>query len=114
MTRLKRVYEEPGPDEYRILVDRLWPRGLSKEQARIDEWLKDIAPTSALRQWFGHDPKKFEEFGLRYSEELSKNPALSALTTILAEHKNAVLLYAAKDTQFNQAVVLQRFLERQR
>ncbi|MGA0568725.1 DUF488 domain-containing protein [Rathayibacter sp. KR2-224] len=103
---IKRAYEAPSPDDgYRVLVDRLWPRGLSKEQARLDEWNKDVAPSTDLRKWFGHDPAKFDEFRVRYLAELHGNPAVEALRDKGAAGK-VTLLYSAHDEQHNQAVVL--------
>ena len=103
---IKRAYEAPSPDDgYRVLVDRLWPRGLSKEHARLDEWNKDVAPSTDLRKWFGHDPAKFDEFRLRYLAELHGNPAVEALRDKGAAGK-VTLLYSAHDEQHNQAVVL--------
>ena len=109
---LKRAYESPAKtDGERILVDRLWPRGLLKAEAEIDLWLKDIAPTTELRQWFGHDPEKWSEFKKRYSTELKNNPALSELQA-RSRQRDITLVYAAKDQLHNQAVVLKQILER--
>ncbi|APZ44721.1 hypothetical protein BW247_13580 [Acidihalobacter ferrooxydans] len=109
--RLKRAYVAPADEDgQRILVDRLWPRGLSKDAARIDLWLKDVAPSSGLRKWFGHDPDKWPEFSQRYRAELKDNPALPALLEI-AQHADITLVYAAKDERHNQAVVLKDLLE---
>ena len=111
--KLKRVYEEPAKDDgMRILVDRLWPRGLTKEKADIDLWLKDIAPTTELRKWFGHDPDKWKEFKRRYRQELKKN---KESVSILKEHlkRGAVtLVYGAKDEEHNEAHVLEELLNR--
>ncbi|KXF75198.1 hypothetical protein ATN84_21275 [Paramesorhizobium deserti] len=111
--RLKRVYEPPAEgDGLRVLVDRLWPRGLKKADAAIDLWLKEIAPTSSLRKWFGHDPEKWAEFRRRYEIELEERR--NDLDT-LRERGGAgcvTLLYGAKDEQHNQAVVLKAFLEK--
>ena len=104
---IKRVYQEPDPaDGFRILVDRLWPRGHSKERAKIDLWLKDIAPSTELRKWFNHDPAKWTEFQKRYKQELkSKGDLLDAIKEKL--HQGPVtLLYGAKDEAHNEAVVL--------
>jgi uncharacterized protein YeaO (DUF488 family) len=109
--KIKRVYDDPAEEDgVRILVDRLWPRGLAKEKARIDIWLKDIAPSTELRKWFDHDPAKWNEFRQRYEEELRKDdkPAL-----ILKEHlkKGVVtLVYGAKDEDHNNAVVIKEFM----
>jgi uncharacterized protein YeaO (DUF488 family) len=108
---LKRVYEPPSPsDGRRILVDRLWPRGLSKAEADIDLWLKDVAPSAPLRKWFGHRPERWSEFRARYRDELKTNPALDRLRQVLAEGK-ATLVYGAKDQEYNQAVVLAEVLK---
>ncbi|PXW86116.1 uncharacterized protein YeaO (DUF488 family) [Nitrosomonas sp. Nm84] len=109
--RIKRVYEKAATDEYRILVDRLWPRGLTKERAAIDLWLKEIAPSTELRKWFGHDPEKFLEFRTRYVAELTQNPAVAIISNLLTEHKNIVLVYAAKSEVTNHAIVLKGFIE---
>lgn len=108
---LKRAYEPPEPsDGFRILVDRLWPRGVSKSAAHIDLWLKDIAPSTALRKWFDHDPLKWIEFRDRYFLELNRNPeAVEQLTEQL--HRGVVtLVYGAKDEEHNQAVALKAYL----
>lgn len=109
---IKRIYEKPGPEDgYRMLVDRLWPRGISKEEAAIDEWNKDIAPTTALRKWFGHQPERFEAFAKRYKTELSaKTDELKRIKAI-ARHQNLTLLYGAKDPHINQAAVLLEVLK---
>lgn len=112
--QLKRAYDEPAPaDGQRILVDRLWPRGVTKARAAVDLWLRDVAPTTELRQWFGHDPHKWEEFAQRYRAELGHNPALAQLRA-LARQGPVTLVYAARDEQHNAAVVLQQVLERPR
>lgn len=112
MVRIKRVYEpaEAG-DGYRVLVDRIWPRGVSKEQARLDEWLKEVAPTSELRRWFGHDPEKFTEFSQRYRTELADSSALAELQEIVARENQVTLVYGARDELHNQAVVLAEMLD---
>jgi len=111
--KLKRVYDEPAKsDGKRILVDRIWPRGLTKEEAHIDLWLKDVAPSTELRKWFGHDPARWPEFRARYRAELRHNqPQLSLLRQTL-EKGPATLVYGAKDEQHNQAVVLQELLSK--
>jgi uncharacterized protein YeaO (DUF488 family) len=112
---LKRVYEEPDlKDGTRILVDRLWPRGLSKEKARVDLWLKEIAPSNELRRWFAHDPAKWPEFKVRYKRELKRNQEQLALLRDATGHGRSTLLYGARDTQHNQAVVLQELLRQER
>ncbi|MFV0443169.1 MAG: DUF488 domain-containing protein [Planctomycetaceae bacterium] len=110
--RLKRAYEAPSSnDGYRVLVDRLWPRGLTKAKAEIDLWLKEVAPSTELRKWFGHDPEKWTEFKQRYRAELKHNPAWPELQT-LARQKHLTLIYAARDQEHNEAVVLRQLLER--
>jgi uncharacterized protein YeaO (DUF488 family) len=110
--KLKRAYESPvATDGERILVDRLWPRGLAKVQAKIDLWLKEVAPSTELRKWFGHDPEKWSEFKKRYRAELKGNPALSELQA-LSRQRDITLVYAAKDPSHNEAVVLKQILER--
>ncbi len=108
---IKRVYENAAKDEYRILVDRLWPRGLTKKQAAIDLWLKEIAPSPELRKWFNHDPEKFNEFRNRYVEELEKNPATATVLSLLTKHNTVTLVYAAKNEDINHVVVLKEFME---
>lgn len=110
--KIKRIYETPDEaDGYRILVDRLWPRGVSKEQATIDEWLKEIAPSPELRDWFGHKPERFEEFRIRYQTELADNDAILKIKKLETENKTVTLLYAAKDPVHNHAVVLMEVLQ---
>jgi DNA-3-methyladenine glycosylase len=109
---IKRVYEKPdATDGFRVLVDRLWPRGVSKEHAQVDEWLKDVGPSNDLRKWFGHVPDRFGEFATRYRAELATSESLSALTALVADHENVTLVYSAKDEEHNQAVVLRDVLE---
>jgi len=109
--QIKRIYDEPAAtDGYRVLVDRLWPRGMSKERAGLDLWLKDIAPTPELRTWFGHDPERFAEFTARYTAELDANPAVHQLRELAATHPVVTLVYAAHDPQVNHARVLQKYL----
>jgi len=107
--RIKRAYERADDDDgYRVLVDRLWPRGVSKEKAHLDAWLKDIAPSTELRRWFGHDPARWDEFERRYRAELDE-PERSQLVEALAEratHGPVTLIYGARDTAHNEAVVL--------
>lgn len=108
---IKRIYEPPaGSDGRRVLVDRLWPRGVSREAAAIDLWLKTIAPTPALRTWFGHDPARFAAFRDRYREELDANPDAVAELLALVDEGDVTLLYAAHDRQANHAVVLAGYL----
>ena len=112
MMRTKRVYEEPsGDDGIRVLVDRLWPRGISKERALLDRWEKNLAPSNELRRWFGHDPAKWEEFLRRYRAELEgKEEALGRLRQE-ANDGAVTLLYAARDEEHNNAVALKRYIE---
>lgn len=108
---IKRIYEPASKsDGYRVFVDRLWARGLSKQEAHIDLWLKEVAPSDQLRTWFAHDPAKWEEFKRRYKEELRDNPTLAQLRNLTAE-QNITLLYGAKDQTHNQAVVLKELLQ---
>jgi uncharacterized protein YeaO (DUF488 family) len=112
MLRTKRIYDEPSEDDgLRVLVDRLWPRGLSKEKATIDRWEKDIAPTNELRKWFGHDPEKWEEFLQRYRAELEGKEEVLARLRQEAGEGTVTLLYAAKDEEQNNAVALKRYIE---
>jgi uncharacterized protein YeaO (DUF488 family) len=111
--RLKRAYEPAvESDGYRVLIDRLWPRGVSREQARLDDWLKELAPSSELRRWFGHDPARFDEFRRRYVDELrSRRPLLTELRR-RARQGTLTLVYSAHDTEHNDAVVLAAVLRR--
>ena len=115
MIRLKRVYEQPSRmDGSRILVDRLWPRGLTKERAAVTLWLKDVAPSTELRKWFGHAPARWKQFQARYRKELrEKKDALELLKRKSKAH-TVTLVYAARDEQQNEAVVLKRVLEGRR
>ena len=110
--RIKRVYEEPDEaDGRRVLVDRLWPRGLSKEKARVDVWEKGLAPSTELRRWYGHDPKKWLEFKIRYAAELEDNSA--GVDGFLAEFQSGTVtfLYGSKETRLNNAVALKEYIE---
>jgi uncharacterized protein YeaO (DUF488 family) len=110
---VKRIYEIPEQsDGRRILVDRLWPRGISKESAKIDEWLKEAAPSTELRQWFAHDPTKWSEFKRRYVEELKGKEALINDLRSIAKKGPVTLQYAAKDEEHNQAIALKEHLEK--
>ncbi|HEX9653700.1 MAG TPA: DUF488 domain-containing protein [bacterium] len=113
MIRTKRVYEpaEPG-DGKRFLIDRLWPRGIKKEALQIEAWLKEIAPSDALRKWYAHDPKKWEEFKRRYFEVLDSNPASWKGLLEIAEASTVTLLYSSKETRLNNATALKEFLEK--
>ena len=103
---IKRAYEPPAAtDGRRVLVDRLWPRGVSKAEARLAAWMKDVAPSDALRRWFGHQPERWEEFRRRYREELTGNPAVDVLRKLAAEGP-LTLVYGARDEAHNDAVVL--------
>ena len=108
---IKKIYEHPSKtDGYRIFVDRLWPRGVSKEEAKLDEWLKDIAPSTELRKWFDHREERFPEFSKKYQAELdSKEDEIQRLTTI-AKKQQITLLYSAKNEKSNQAIVLCKYL----
>ncbi|SRR5690554_623968 len=112
MIQLKRIYDSANEDDgYRVLIDRLWPRGLSKGNAKIDLWMKDIAPSTELRKWFHHDPDKWEEFQELYKEELSNNKdLLDQLLKLEKDNNKLTLLYSAKDRERNQAVVLLQLL----
>ena len=108
---LKRAYEPAAKsDGMRVLVDRLWPRGVTKLAARIDHWVKEVAPSTELRQWFAHDPEKWAEFQKRYRAELKDNPALPELKALASGEGHLTLVYAAKDEQYNDAVVLKQVL----
>jgi uncharacterized protein YeaO (DUF488 family) len=113
--QIKRVYEKPSKDDgKRILIDRLWPRGLTKEKAAVDLWLKDIAPSTELRKWFGHEEDTWDEFKEKYHSELQKNDeAMSKLNEKLGDGK-VTLVYGAKDTEHNDAVVLKEYLEQKK
>ncbi|AVQ35055.1 DUF488 domain-containing protein [Staphylococcus kloosii] len=112
---IKRIYDAKDNKGTRILVDRVWPRGISKEDAHLDHWLKEVAPTSELRKWFNHDPKLYAAFKEKYEKELrendDQNEAFEELQEIARSNNDIVLLYAAKDTEHNQAVVLKELLE---
>jgi uncharacterized protein YeaO (DUF488 family) len=111
--RLKRAYEPASPsDGYRILIDRLWPRGVSRERARLDAWDKYLAPSTELREWFAHEPERFEEFRRRYVEELRPRRARIAELRRRAREGPVTLVYSARDTEHNDAVVLAEVLRR--
>jgi uncharacterized protein YeaO (DUF488 family) len=108
---IKRAYDPPSPEDgVRILVDRLWPRGISKESLRLDMWLKDVAPSAELRKWFGHDPQRWTEFERRYLDELKQNPAAWEPILQAARKHHVTLLFGAKDAEHNNAIVLSSFL----
>ncbi len=111
MIQLKRVYEEPSPkDGLRVLVDRLWPRGLTKERAAVELWLKDVAPSTELRKWFGHDPAKWKEFQARYRKELGEKKDALDLLRQKSKQQTVTLLYGARDEEHNEATVLKKIL----
>lgn len=115
--KIERIYTKPvDMNGYRILVDRVWPRGISKVNAALDDWFKNIAPTKELRQWFNHEPEKYPEFKTRYEAELTANPDLPEFLALIKDkinHGNVIMLFGAKDETHNQAVVLQEFIEKQ-
>lgn len=113
MIQLKRVYEGyEKADGFRILIDRLWPRGLSKAKAHVDLWLKDIAPSTDLRKWFGHDPKRWKEFQKKYKTELKDHKdACALLKHLITEKKHVTILYAAHNEDYNNAVALKKILK---
>jgi uncharacterized protein YeaO (DUF488 family) len=113
MITLKRVYEKPlKTDGVRILVDRLWPRGLTKQRAAVQVWLKDVAPSTDLRKWFGHDPTKWNEFQVRYRAELREKKDIIKLLKKEAQEHSVTLVYGARDEQHNEARVLKTILEK--
>ena len=108
---VKRVYEQAADEDgIRILVDRLWPRGVSKERAALSGWIKEVAPSLDLRRWWHHDPERFEDFARRYRTELDDNPALEDLLSIVREHDRTTLVYAAKDPAVNHALILRDYI----
>jgi uncharacterized protein YeaO (DUF488 family) len=110
--RVKRVYDAPAvEDGLRVLVDRLWPRGLTKEKAKVDIWLKDVAPSTELRRWFHHEAPLFDEFTARYTAELDANPTVAQLRELGDTHPVVTLLVGARDPELIQGVVLERYLE---
>jgi uncharacterized protein YeaO (DUF488 family) len=115
LLKTKRVYEPVDPsDGTRFLVDRLWPRGVKREKLKMEAWLKDVAPSPELRKWFSHDPKKWEEFQKRYRAELESNPDAWKPILEAAKHGDVTLLYSARDTEHNSALLLKAFLEEKR
>jgi uncharacterized protein YeaO (DUF488 family) len=112
MIKLRRVYDEPRPsDGFRVLVDRVWPRGLKKEQAAIDHWLKEVAPSTELRKWFGHEPAKWDGFRERYAKELEERPEAVRFLVEKGRKETVTLLFGAKDVERNNAVALKEYLE---
>src|SRR5947207_1734232 len=113
MIKLKRAYEAASDDDgVRILVERLWPRGISKEKAKIDEWLKALSPSPELRKWFGHDPEKWEEFQKRYRKELDQNQEMAKDLKRRARGKTITFVYAARDEAHNSALLLKEYLSK--
>lgn len=111
--KIKRVYDPPSDEDgYRVLVDRVWPRGISKDKVKVDVWLREVAPSDALRKWFAHDPAKWEEFRSRYTGELNSNREFDKLVDLVRGRETVTLVYSARDTEHNQAVVLKQLLER--
>jgi uncharacterized protein YeaO (DUF488 family) len=109
---IKRIYEPfSETDGYRVLVDRLWPRGIKKEEAHLDKWMKEIAPSTALRKWIHHEPDKWDQFIRKYHTELNGSAAFKELLFDITEHKTVTLLFAAKDKDHNHALVLQQFIK---
>lgn len=109
--KLKRAYEPPAPDDgTRILIDRLWPRGVTKSDAAINEWMKEIAPSTELRKWFGHDPNRWQEFRRRYQSEIQRHPEQFDRLRKLAQHGRITLVFSAHDEAHNDAVVLKDLL----
>ncbi|WP_144513753.1 DUF488 domain-containing protein [Bacillus sp. FJAT-22090] len=112
VVKLKRAYEEPSTEDgIRILVDRLWPRGVTKEELRIDHWLKEIAPSNELRKWFNHEEDKFDEFKTKYKKELKQAQLKELLQLITESKKDVTLIYGAKNVEYNHAIVLKEMLE---
>ncbi|MCL5007332.1 MAG: DUF488 family protein [Candidatus Marsarchaeota archaeon] len=112
MIKLKRVYDKVDiTDGERILIDRMWPRGIRKSTSNIDLWLKNIGPSHELRKWFGHQPSRFKMFSIRYKKELRDNRTVDKLLAIIDEEDPVTLLYSARDTKYNNAVVLLSFLK---
>lgn len=112
--RLKRVYDEPAKEDgVRVLIDRIWPRGVRKDEAALDEWLKEVAPSTELRKWFGHSPERWPEFRKRYEAELEKNQEAFDRLVDLCRKSDVTLLYAARDDAHNNAVVLKELIERE-
>ncbi len=111
MIKVERIYDASAGGGLRILVDRLWPRGIKKDEAGVDLWMKDIAPSNELRKWFGHDPGKWEEFKERFNRELDGKPEIVDQLIVRARESDLVFLYAAKDEQHNNAIALKEYIE---
>ena len=111
MIKIKRIYEpHTTSDGYRVLEDRLWPRGIKKETAHINIWMKEIAPSTELRKWFNHEPEKWKSFLLKYKTEMEQSSLFADLKTLTEKHKIITLLYGSRDEQYNQAIALKSFL----
>jgi len=109
--KIKRIYEPYSEDDgFRILIDRLWPRGMKKEDARIDKWLKEIAPSTELRKWFNHEAEKWEQFRVKYHAELNNSPALDELFADVNKNKTVTLLFSSREENRNHAIVLRQFI----
>ena len=112
MLKIKRVYDPPSPnDGKRILIDRLWPRGLKKEDAKVDDWIKEVAPSTELRTWYGHDPKKWSEFKRRFFFELQRRQDLGEGIVSASRKGTVTLLFGSREERFNNAVALKEFVE---
>ena len=112
MLKIKRVYDPPSPnDGKRILIDRLWPRGLKKEDAKVDDWIKEVAPSTELRTWYGHDPKKWSEFKRRFFSELRRRQDLVEGIVSASRKGTVTLLFGSREERFNNAVALKEFVE---
>ncbi|QCX53920.1 DUF488 domain-containing protein [Elizabethkingia sp. JS20170427COW] len=110
--QIKRIYEEASPEDgYRILVDRIWPRGVSKEKAQLDEWDKEIAPTTELRKWYNHEIEKWPDFKIKFTEELLNNPNFKSFISTVKSHQKVSLIYAAKDGNLSNAQVILEILQ---
>src|SRR5579875_3364190 len=115
MVRIKRAYEKPSPqDGARYLVDRLWPRSVTKAALKLDGWVKEVAPSTPLRRWFAHDPAKWQEFRRKYFQELDRHSDLLAPLAAAVQKGTVTLIYAARDTEHNNAVALKEYLERKK
>lgn len=113
IVRIKRVYDDRSDDDgFRILVDRVWPRGVSKEKSAIDIWMREVAPSDSLRKWFGHEAPKWEEFKKRYTKEIESSKEFDKLFSIVKKKGTVTLVYSAKDPEHNQAVVLKELIEK--
>ncbi|HUL28935.1 MAG TPA: DUF488 family protein [Thermodesulfobacteriota bacterium] len=113
MIKIKRIYDPASPrDGKRIYIDRLWPRGMKKEEVKIDQWLKEVSPSDDLRKWFGHDPSKYSEFNRRYKRELKKHSEILKTIRKEAKRKTVTLLFSAKDEEHNNAMVMREILSK--